>query len=81
MCFPINLETILSSKGMDRFFPLSKHPSPSYPTVTLLLILQNGSDVTESRANHSHFCGQVSREGFLRKDKPQILIVLFGLLT
>lgn len=71
MCFLINLKIILFFKGVNRLFPLAKHPSPSYPTGKLLLILQNSSNVTYSRTNHSHFGEQVSREGFFRKDKLQ----------
>lgn len=74
MCFQINLEIISFPKSISRLFSLSKHPSSSYPTDKLLLILQNSSNVIYSRTNHSHLAGaggKVSREGFLRKDKLQ----------
>lgn len=58
MCFQINLEIISFPKSISRLFSLSKHPSPSYPTDKLLLILQNSSNVIYSRTNHSHFGGE-----------------------
>lgn len=69
--FQIILEIISFYKSVGRWFPLPKHPNLSYPTGRLLLILQNSSNITYSRTNHSHFGGKVSREGFLRKDKLQ----------
>lgn len=84
MCFQINLEIISFSKSVDRLFPLPQHPSPSYPTGKLLLILRNTSDVTYSRTNHSLFGGEgIQTRIFLRKDKLQkhTMNVLFGLLA